>query len=196
MTLDIMDGRSAVCRGMMMDTFGFFVDFVLLLWLLVAGLATFLSFIAYLRSQQQALRRCAPRNRTMTPALVWLQIVPVFGFIWQFFVVRALSASLGGECLSRGAPRQMAPEARMGVEKAIVDAVALFLLIGSWAFPACLVSVYPDVSYSVFVSIWTVLFATSLFALQASLTLYVIYWIRVRKCARKMGLTAPWYPAS
>ncbi len=52
--------------------------------------ACFRGFIVYIWTLQWVLRTCAPENRTMSPSLVRLQVVPFFGTVWQFFVVRAI----------------------------------------------------------------------------------------------------------
>lgn len=58
--------------------------------------------IMYFLSLSKALSRCRPRNRTMEPGQVWLMLIPVFGVVWQFFVVNRVSESIRKEFRSRG----------------------------------------------------------------------------------------------
>jgi hypothetical protein len=72
-------------------------------------------FIFYMLTLQKALERCSPVNRSMSPGMVWLQIIPIFGFIWQFFVVTAISSSLEKEYASRRAPVEPQPGRNLGI---------------------------------------------------------------------------------
>ena len=65
-----------------------------MLIVLICLLLLLLPKILYLLTLQRTLNRCDPSSRTMSPGLVWLCIVPVFGFVWTFFVVNAIADSL------------------------------------------------------------------------------------------------------
>src|ERR1700722_9178980 len=41
----------------------------------------------FIWTQQRVLQAVQPQNRLMRPGRVWLQLIPVFGFFWQFVVV-------------------------------------------------------------------------------------------------------------
>lgn len=69
---------------------------------IVCLVAFLLPFIFYLISMQKALSRVAPDRRTMTPGLVWLMLIPLFGLVWQFFVVVNVCKSLKKEFEARG----------------------------------------------------------------------------------------------
>src|SRR5580700_6726522 len=58
--------------------------------------------ICYLRTLYKALSRISPRNRRMTPALVWLTLIPYFGVFWQFFIAMRVPDSLRNEFRDRG----------------------------------------------------------------------------------------------
>ena len=60
------------------------------------------SAILFLLTQQVTFQRIRPQNRLMSPGLVWLQCIPLFGLIWQFIVVSRLSGSIQNEFVSRG----------------------------------------------------------------------------------------------
>jgi hypothetical protein len=49
-----------------------------------------------------AIRKCSRRNRTMAPALVWLNVVPLFNVVWSFVTVVHVHWSLGNEYRARG----------------------------------------------------------------------------------------------
>ena len=53
--------------------------------------------ILFLLTQQNTLKLIRPENRRMSPGLVWLQLIPLLGQIWQFFVIARISASIKRE---------------------------------------------------------------------------------------------------
>ena len=56
--------------------------------------------ILFLLTQQNTLRTIRMENRLMPPGQVWLQLIPVFGQVWQFFVVARIAASIRNEIAS------------------------------------------------------------------------------------------------
>jgi hypothetical protein len=70
-----------------------------------------IAFILYLPTLQKSLKKCAPASRTTKPGMVWLFLIPFFGFIWQFFVVLNMTKSLGDEFARLGILR---PEPALG----------------------------------------------------------------------------------
>ena len=58
--------------------------------------------IAFLLTLSKALTRCRASNRTMEPGQVWLNLIPIFGFIWLFITVSRMSESLKNEYYDRG----------------------------------------------------------------------------------------------
>ena len=53
--------------------------------------------IFFLITQQNTLKSIQPANRLMEPGLVWLQLIPLFGLVFQFIVVSRISDSLRKE---------------------------------------------------------------------------------------------------
>jgi hypothetical protein len=53
--------------------------------------------ILFLLTQQNTLKMIRPDNRRMAPGLVWLQLIPLFGQVWQFFVISRISRSIKSE---------------------------------------------------------------------------------------------------
>jgi hypothetical protein len=64
-------------------------------------LAFLIPAILFVLAQQNTLRIISPENREMSPGSVWLQIIPVFGLIWQFFVVTRIAHSISKEMASK-----------------------------------------------------------------------------------------------
>ena len=153
----------------------------------LAYLTAIAAFVVFVWNLQTLLRRCAPGNRALRPALVWLQVVPVFGAIWQFFVVRALSESLGAESRSRGWQVASRPSHSLGTAKATVDAVALAHVLGFFAILLAANSM-PATAGSVVLSYF--LFASGLLQL-ASIALWATYWSKMSKFSSSFR----WFPA-
>jgi len=57
----------------------------------------FLCFILCLITQQNILKSIQRENRLMSPGEVWLQLIPLFGYIWQFIVVNRIADSIRRE---------------------------------------------------------------------------------------------------
>jgi hypothetical protein len=76
---------------------------VLVLVLVCAALLVgLLIAIFFLLTLQRALARCRPRNRTMEPGMVWLNLIPLFNLVWQFITVNRVAESLENEFRDRG----------------------------------------------------------------------------------------------
>jgi len=69
---------------------GPYFQIVLLLGFLVPMIFFFLT-------QQQTLKLIHPLNRCMPPERVWLQLIPLFGLVWQFLVIIRISDSIRKE---------------------------------------------------------------------------------------------------
>lgn len=68
--------------------------------LLVFALFALVPFVLFLLTQHKTVQAIRPENRTIEPGLVWLQLIPLFGIIWQFIVVSRISDSLQREFMS------------------------------------------------------------------------------------------------
>jgi hypothetical protein len=64
---------------------------------LLLAAAFFIPAILFLLTQQNTLKLIRPENRRIAPGLVWLQLVPLFGQVWQFFVISKISRSIRSE---------------------------------------------------------------------------------------------------
>jgi hypothetical protein len=69
---------------------GAYLQLLLLIPFLVIG-------CLFLWSQQRTLALVRPENRRMPPGQVWLQLIPLFGLVWQFIVISKISDSIRDE---------------------------------------------------------------------------------------------------
>ncbi len=74
----------------------------MLIGMLVGGLIGLAIAVFYLLTLQKCLSRVSPQNRAMAPGLVWLNIIPFVGLVWNFFVVLNIAKSLVAEGQTRG----------------------------------------------------------------------------------------------
>ena len=90
--------------------------------------------ILYLITLQRTMEKVKPENREMTPGQVWLEIIPFFGLVWQFFNVTYISNSLKKELISRNLTL---PEARpaygIGLATCILFCCSIIPLLGGIA---------------------------------------------------------------
>src|SRR5229473_1027616 len=68
----------------------------------VCGMVSLVFLIAAHHTLQKVLYRVRPSNRLMEPGSVWLNLIPVFGFIWSFFMATRIPESLRKEFRDRG----------------------------------------------------------------------------------------------
>ena len=110
----------------------------------VAGLVFFAVFVVvgvfFLITLSRALRKCSLSSRTMEPGLVWLLLVPFVNLVWQFFVVSALSNSLGNEFRTRGIVNvEPQPGKAIGIAMCVCSACSIIPVLNLLALPAHLV---------------------------------------------------------
>jgi len=60
--------------------------------------------IFHLMTCYKALSAVSPHNRDMEPAMIFLLFIPIFGVIWNFFIVLRLASSLRKEFEERNIP--------------------------------------------------------------------------------------------
>ncbi|MCF8225127.1 MAG: hypothetical protein K9J30_04535 [Bacteroidales bacterium] len=106
-------------------------------------------FIFYLLTLQRTLREVSFENRKMQPEQVWLSLIPLFGIVWQYFIVARLSDSLSLELQKRNIyPEERRPAYNIGI--------AFCILI------SCIIIPYINV-----------------LALVGGLVCWVLYWLKV-----------------
>jgi len=68
---------------------------------LVMVLIALVVAIFFLLTLSRTLAAVKPENRQMEPGLVWLNLIPLFNFVWIFFTVIKLADSLVREAADR-----------------------------------------------------------------------------------------------
>lgn len=73
----------------------------LLIPVLIVFILLVIPYIFFLLTQQNTLKAIQPQNRLMQPGEVWFQLIPLFGWIWQFTVVSRIADSICNEYKSQ-----------------------------------------------------------------------------------------------
>lgn len=90
------------------------------LWIILLISYTLVS-VFWCISLQKALELSDPRLRKMQPANVWLSMIPVFGFAWQFIAVMAVAKTLRDEFTRRGVlTREPLPGQNSGITASVL----------------------------------------------------------------------------
>jgi hypothetical protein len=128
----------------------------LLVLLIVFSVFFLIPGILYLLTLQNALSKCDPSVRQMEPGMVWLLLIPLFNFIWIFFVVMGIGKSLGAELRRRGISSQEPyPAQSVGMAMAICKCCCIIPLL-------------------------------NLLAGLAYVVLWIMYWIKVADFSRML----------
>ena len=69
-------------------------DQIIITIAIVAGLIILIPFIFYLLSLQKTLKLVGPQHQSMSPGLVWLNLIPIFSLGWHFYTVSKITQSL------------------------------------------------------------------------------------------------------
>lgn len=77
----------------------------------------------------QALNACSPRKRDMEPAMIFLNLIPLFGFVWYFFIVIRIASSLTKEYDDRGLRQEGDFGQLFGILAPLIPCVGLVLYI-------------------------------------------------------------------
>jgi hypothetical protein len=89
---------------------------------------------------QRALSKCATASRAIEPELVWLQLVPIFNLVWQFFVVKGIAKSLRNEFARRAIPTtEELPAQPIGLAMCVSACCCIVPLLGLLASVAFLI---------------------------------------------------------
>lgn len=87
--------------------------------------------ILYLISLQKALEAVSVDNRQMPPGQVWLSLIPLFNFVWMFFVVNKIADSFQLECYRLNIPTtELKPTKGIGSAKNILRICSLIPFLG------------------------------------------------------------------
>jgi hypothetical protein len=86
--------------------------------------------IFFFLTQSKALKLCHRDNRTMEPGQVWLSLIPVFGYIWQFVVINRIAESLRNEFRDRGYRRQDDYGTSLGIAYLVLQLAGIIPFVG------------------------------------------------------------------
>jgi hypothetical protein len=64
---------------------------------LLLFLAFVIPAVMFFLTQQNTLKVIHPLNRRIPPHQVWFQLIPIFGLVWQFWVIIKISDSIRNE---------------------------------------------------------------------------------------------------
>ena len=108
--------------------FGFPGPLELMVIFLLMGLV--IIWVLYLGTLQRVLSRCSTECRTLSPGLVWLELIPLFNFFWSFILVISISRSLGNEFTKRGIVESPNPGQGVGLAMAICAVLSIIPFLG------------------------------------------------------------------
>ena len=69
----------------------------------------------YLFSLRNTINKISIENRKIQSGQVWLMLIPLFGFVWQFFIVNRMAASLKAEFTKRNIQIEDKPGFTIGI---------------------------------------------------------------------------------
>lgn len=125
--------------------------------------------IFFLITQQATLNNIQVQNRAMSPGEVWLQLIPLFGLVWQFIVVSRIADSISRELASENSfsfEQSQGNYSSSGNEKPTYNiGIAYCVLL------CCSVIPYLGV-----------------LAAPAGLICWIIYWVRLSKYKNKLQM--------
>lgn len=126
-----------------------------LIFMILGGLVL-IPKIFYLITLQSTLASISPENRKMPPANVWLLLIPLFGTIWHFFVIKNMAESINAEATSMGIklPEPM-PAYNVGLAMCILN--CLFIVPG-----------------------------VNILTSMAGLVCWIIYWVKISDYKRSL----------
>lgn len=107
--------------------------------LIMMVLLLIIPIIFYLIALQKALSRCSTKNRAMSPALVWLLLIPIFNLFWHFFIVVKVAKSLQNEFRSRSIAFKSPPGQNIGLAMCILSVLSFIPYVGFLCSIAALV---------------------------------------------------------
>lgn len=86
--------------------------------------------IFFILTLQKAILRCSPENRTITPGMVWLMLIPLFNLVWDFILVKEIASTLEREFKKRNVPVETAPGKNIGFAWCILAVGTIIPFLG------------------------------------------------------------------
>jgi hypothetical protein len=150
-------------------------------------LAFLIPAVLFLVSQQNILKAIKPENRRMHPGLVWLQLIPLWGQIWQFFVVTRIANAFRNELASKeedsilGFSDTVAVEVQ-GKRPTFAIGIAYCILYTTGIL----------MNLTIFTNASNIAMATLIFlvSMLGGMICWIIYWVQLTSYKRKLKLIA------
>ena len=134
---------------------------VFIVIILIAIAIALIPMIFFLITQQNTLKAVSPELRKMSPGNVWLQLIPLFGMVWQFMVVSAIADSLKAEYAKRNIPVQEdRPSYGIGLTYCILFVCGIIPFLGGLAS-------------------------------LGGLVCWIIYWVKIAEYKNKLAAMVP-----
>jgi len=90
--------------------------------------------VFYFLTLQKALEAVSIENRQMQPWRVWLSLIPIFNFIWMFYVVKKIARSFQLECYGLNIPTtELRPTSTIGNAKNMLRICSFIPVLGGLA---------------------------------------------------------------
>jgi len=131
--------------------------FLKILQVIPVGILYILS-VFYLVTVQNTLKAISPENRKLPPKKVWLALIPLFGFYWQYVIVRRATDSLSAEYHQKNIK---------------VDETGFGMQIGYAYCTLFLISIIPNTLFGILIGI-------------AGIICLIIYWSKLNHFKREM----------
>lgn len=106
------------------------IGWMILMFLFAFGIVLIIG-IFFLLTLQNTLKQCAPNNQFMPPGQVWLSLIPLFSYYWNFKVITAVADSLAAEFHTRGMQREnQRPGYQVGMAYCVLGVCSLLQYSG------------------------------------------------------------------
>ncbi len=136
--------------------------------------------ILFLFTQQKTLKLIRPENRTLAPGLVWLQLIPIAGQIWQFFVVPRIAGLIQRE-LAAGDDSSILGFADVAAVEATGDRPTQGV-----GMAYCILSVTTIVLNGFLRLQGGLLLMVGAFASLGALVCWIVYWVQLAGWKRRL----------
>jgi hypothetical protein len=142
-------------------------------------LAFVIPAILFFLAQQNTLKVISPENREMSPGSVWLQLIPVFGMVWQFIVVVRIAHSISKEMASK-IGESILDNSQVQIQG--TDEIPTYTIGIAYCI---LMSLGVIINYSTMQSSSYLALFGSLFVLTG-MVCWIIYWVRLVNAKNKL----------
>lgn len=134
--------------------------------------------ILFLLTQYRTLNLIRLENREMNSGLIWIQLIPFVGLVWQFFVVSNIAGSIRREILSRQG------DSILGIsDVALARAGETKPTLGIGIAYCCLLTA------GVFFNLFAVLpLQISALCNLAGVVCWIIYWVQLAKYKKLISI--------